>query len=525
MTVEARGRRRLERNREAVSARLAATRLALGLPTSSVEGSVDHILRDLLSEGELPEAVRSTIAVLAAVGSYPTQEQQRELTGWVAARATDEAMDLLDRWAARSSSRALARILMPAPRMIVDVTRTSRAIETSGIPRVARALAGEALARGAGVVVWEGGVPGAVQLAEDRSVAFPPDVWKSAGRLKGQVARTKRLYWGAIRQVSLLPGGQGLARWLRSWTAPIGNALSDRAGPTTGYLLVDCDYISPEVNRPESVTRLLAWRSVHPSLRTTVVLHDFLPLETPAFFAPDQRVEHVDFARFVADCDRVVVASAHLVPRVEGVRLLFGATRPSETSVVPYGVDARSWPTRPIAKRSGAEFVMVGSMEERKNHALALRALGMLAGNGRQLTLHVVGSARPVHRETQKSLAFARHQGVVVIEHRGVGDDVIRGLMANCVASMYLSWAEGYGLPVLESLALGVPVIASDTPPNREHAIYGGVLLTPPDRPDELARLLGTFLDDPDLQVRLRASIDADALPLGYVGWEKSILG
>ncbi len=112
---------------------------------------------------------------------------------------------------------------------------------------------------------------------------------------------------------------------------------------------------------------------------------------------------------------------------------------------------------------------MIGSMDDRKNHALAFWALGLMGrGMDRNLgiasTLHVIGARRPTSDATRDALAFARANNVTVIEHHDASDTQVQEIRSTCLATLYLSWSEGFGLPILESLAQGIPVIASDIP-------------------------------------------------------------
>ncbi len=462
--------------------------------------------------------------ILAATGSYASQDRQRELAAWISTGSLPDCTALLARWIRAAPARARQRRLEVPPAVVVDLTRTSRAVETTGIPRVARALAAEAVARGYVPIVWEGGAPGPVELGNEGSdVVFPDSAWGAAGVRRRGAAALKRSYWHAMRWLSMVRGGAQVVRLLRAVAAPLGDAINDRSGPTHAYLLANCHYVSPEVNRPDTVTRILAWREACDSVRLTVTLHDLLPLVEPRFFAPDQRVEHIDFMNLVAHADCVVVASDHLVEQVEGSCQLLGAQSTPAVEVVPYGSDAASWIPKGAPEERRPAFLMVGSMELRKNHALALRALGLLSESGTPTTLHVVGSARPVHPDTVAALDYARRSGVEVIEHRGATDSHLAGIMDSCIASLYLSWAEGFGLPVVESLARGLPVIATDTPPHRAHQRYGGVVLTAVDRPTELADLLRKYIENASLRDDLRRSITRDSLPRGYVEWAERV--
>lgn len=72
-------------------------------------------------------------------------------------------------------------------------------------------------------------------------------------------------------------------------------------------------------------------------------------------------------------------------------------------------------------------------------------------------------SRRIVHSIERSGLASG-----LVEEHNELPDAAVARLVVGAQASLYPSLAEGYGLPVAEALALGVPVLCSDLPELRE---------------------------------------------------------
>ncbi len=75
-------------------------------------------------------------------------------------------------------------------------------------------------------------------------------------------------------------------------------------------------------------------------------------------------------------------------------------------------------------------------------------------------------------------------------------DDTVRRELENARATVYLSVAEGYGLPPMESLWLGTPVIASLAVPSLQRLGSAGVHYVDPLRPEVLRRAVLDFLED-----------------------------
>ena len=89
----------------------------------------------------------------------------------------------------------------------------------------------------------------------------------------------------------------------------------------------------------------------------------------------------------------------------------------------------------------------------------------------------------------------------------------VAALLRRCDAVLAPSWeAEGFGLPVLEAMACGVPVVASDISAFRGFA-GGGAILVPFDRPDEFASAAGELLRDRDSWRGLRRRAIETARP------------
>ena len=110
-----------------------------------------------------------------------------------------------------------------------------------------------------------------------------------------------------------------------------------------------------------------------------------------------------------------------------------------------------------------AYFMILGAWEPRKNFELLLDVWEhLLAEGGPRLVLKWVGKRGELSRRSAKRLAHLKAAGWFV-ECGVVSDAVILELFTNARALLFPSFAEGWGLPLAEALASGLPVIASDT--------------------------------------------------------------
>jgi glycosyltransferase involved in cell wall biosynthesis len=113
--------------------------------------------------------------------------------------------------------------------------------------------------------------------------------------------------------------------------------------------------------------------------------------------------------------------------------------------------------TAPVTK----SLVYMGSFMPYKNVETMLSGMAGLAG----YTLHLLSRITPQRRAELEALV---PEGANVVFHNGVTDDEYTALLKRTTALVSLSKAEGYGLPLVEAMALGTPVIASAIPIFRE---------------------------------------------------------
>jgi len=121
---------------------------------------------------------------------------------------------------------------------------------------------------------------------------------------------------------------------------------------------------------------------------------------------------------------------------------------------------------RPQSKQQGipdrSYLLMVGTIEIRKNHALALEAMDTLWERGIDLALCVAGKegwlAEPAMRRLRKT------DGKRLYFFEQATDEELRALYANAKGLLFVSKGEGFGLPLIEAARYGTPIVCSDLP-------------------------------------------------------------
>lgn len=156
-------------------------------------------------------------------------------------------------------------------------------------------------------------------------------------------------------------------------------------------------------------------------------------------------------------------------------------------------------------------LVYMGSFMGYKNVETLIRAVADLPGR----TLHLLSRISADRRAELERLVDPR--GGAVRFHSGVTDAEYAALLADRAVLVSASLDEGYGLPVAEALALGVPAVVTDMPIFREVA-GGGALYAPGTDAAAFAAAVRA-LDDPE---RRDAVIAAGAAHIARFSWERS---
>jgi glycosyltransferase involved in cell wall biosynthesis len=154
-------------------------------------------------------------------------------------------------------------------------------------------------------------------------------------------------------------------------------------------------------------------------------------------------------------------------------------------------------------------FVLhVGTLEPRKNLPLLLaawRRLRQAPAHGPETPPLVLAGGFGWRADAlRRQVARAAAEGWLV--HLGyVTPEELAALYGAAEAAVLPSLYEGFGLPLLEALAAGLPVVASDIPVHREVA-GEAALYAPPGEPELFARQVAALLADPELRRRLAAA-------------------
>ena len=205
---------------------------------------------------------------------------------------------------------------------------------------------------------------------------------------------------------------------------------------------------------------------------------------------------------------RLILADSESTKR-DIVELL--GTPPSKVRVVYAGVGPEFKPVTQVDVLAGVRaryslawpFVLnVGTLEPRKNHLRLIRSFAQLLPHHPDLRLVLVGGKGWLYEDVQAEVARLNLEDRVVFPGF-VADADLPALYSLASVFAYPSLYEGFGLPVLEAMACGTPVVCSNASSLPEVAGDAALLVDPTDV-DALARALDQALNDQPLRQAMR---------------------
>jgi glycosyltransferase involved in cell wall biosynthesis len=256
-----------------------------------------------------------------------------------------------------------------------------------------------------------------------------------------------------------------------------------------------------------------------------IVVHDVLPLHFPHEY-PRQQYYFRHLVPAVLKRARLIVAVSEHTRR--DLAAFYGITSPN-VHVVPNGFDAQRYragiASQSVKDKYGLEayLLFVGNLLPHKNLSILLRAFASIAGRmAHQLV--IAGKKDPRYYPALEAQVQALGlQGRVLFLDYVPAED-LPALYAGADACVLPSLYEGFGLPVLEAMACGTPVIASRASAIPEVAGEAALLFDPHDVHD-MAQTIAAVLGHPDRRETMRHRGLARATQFSWRRTATAILG
>ena len=192
------------------------------------------------------------------------------------------------------------------------------------------------------------------------------------------------------------------------------------------------------------------------------------------------------------------------------IRRFYGAELPP-AAVLPHGVGEQFFSLADRSRPPGLPdryILHVGAQRPHKNQRVLVQAMPALRARHPGLGLVLVGQPDPRFPDDVGDLVRALGLSGLVRRYPGADDDMLLDLYAHAAVFAYPSLVEGFGMPVLEAMAAGLPVVASDADAVQEVAA-GAAMVVPARSAAAWVRALDQVLSDPrcarDLRDRGRA--------------------
>jgi glycosyltransferase involved in cell wall biosynthesis len=236
---------------------------------------------------------------------------------------------------------------------------------------------------------------------------------------------------------------------------------------------------------------------------SVVTVHDVLPLSEPEHYSKLILWRYRVLARSaVRSAALVLTGSRYSAGEIE--RRL--GVDPARIRVTPYGVEERFRPVAVDRERlarlgvRGSYVLSVGTLEPRKNLAGTLRAFERVQRDFPEHSLVLIGGRGWMGDELEGLLERTEAR---IVRPGHVGDEELVELYSGADCFMFPSFSEGFGFPLLEAMACGAPVVASDRASLPELAGDAAVLVDPADA-GALAQALASVLGSPQQRAALR---------------------
>ena len=234
------------------------------------------------------------------------------------------------------------------------------------------------------------------------------------------------------------------------------------------------------------------------SVPTVVTLHDVICVRYPQFFKPlDRKIYTKKFTQACKDADKIIAISKQTADDI----IHYLNADPSKIEIVLQGCD-KAFHTQPTTEEIAAakvkynlpdKFIInVGTIETRKNLVTVIKALKEIP---KEVQLIALGRATPYMNEVNAAIKEMGVEERVRVIHNATFRD-FPAIYKQALALTYVSVFEGFGIPVLEGITVGTPVITSNISSMPE-AGGDSALYVDPNNQHQIAAHINTLINNP----------------------------
>ena len=227
-------------------------------------------------------------------------------------------------------------------------------------------------------------------------------------------------------------------------------------------------YINVSYYRLEN-KRVFDWLGARPDIRAVYMIHDLIPLDYPEFFANGETERFRKILATVFRHGSAFIVSSEEVKKRLAAELQAQGLPPRPIIALRVPSPIAEFAAEPALTTKRPYFVTIGTIEPRKNHLLLLHLWRRLAERlADPPRLVLVGLRGWENEQIVDLLERSNNVRAHVIEVNNVNSRDLAALIRGARALLAPSFIEGYGLPIVEALSVGTPVITSNNAVARE---------------------------------------------------------
>jgi glycosyltransferase involved in cell wall biosynthesis len=340
-----------------------------------------------------------------------------------------------------------------------------------------------------------------------------------------RVVRQTMSRWNGVRDITLVgwsPHGRSMRRltsletsrvteW-NTYTEPQAHEPREESGRMHLVVPFESTVVLPEVPQPH-LCNVLASLAEFSGNRVGLIGYDAIPIVSAETVPPAETERFVNYLSIIKHSHLVAGISAAATDDFRGFSHALRAQGLPELATVEVGLpialpDITHEPK--VATGASPLVLCVGSQEPRKNQDAVLFASELLWREGFDFRVRFIGGGSAWFTQGfDKRIKTLTKKGYDVEVWRGVRDRALLESYAEARFSIFPSLHEGYGLPVAESLASGVPVVTSGYGSTAEIAVGGGCVLVDPRDEMTIVDAMRSLLVDSERIEALRLEIAA----------------
>ena len=360
----------------------------------------------------------------------------------------------------------------------LEVTTSCKSVRNTGIQRITRKLFHELAARG----------------------PVTPISWNKIGRRFQCLSRGELATLETPFQQRPHPTGRPELRG-ENFAAEAYRLVCRKTLPLQDEMDRNDVLLMPDIYR-DARTRLLPKLLAKIAGQSAAIFHDAAELQLPSLY-PRSGPGFRNYIESLSAFDLVVCVSYSSHEHLQELWAQYRVT-PTKTAVEPWPVEFAAGERNQATRTTRNLIVCVGSLEQRKNHLALLRESEALWRRGIQFDLQLIGRSDGIFggRVTRKIRRLQKN-GYRIQWLRHVEEGILHRAYRDSTFTVYPSLAEGFGLPILESLWHGKPCVCGGNGALAEATVGGGCLVVDQTTRGAIASGIEKLLTDQETYQRL----------------------